>query len=167
MTEETAPPMYISPEEQLKRGDIKPALSAINIPNLIGTDEYRRIQDWWWVNGGFAPDDPSAHALKILEEVVELCYASGATTTMISQIIASEIRKAEERDEATGRHNPEAMQEEIGDVIVTVCSLVQHYPGYLDSKKSVRDVLTKLATRQWSPDASGVLRRPRPNDPVS
>ncbi len=95
-------------------------------------------------------------ALKALGEMVELCFASGATTEQIATTISAEIDKADQDAPAVPVH--EDMREEVADVLVNL--IVYCRLNSIDPERAVLSKLPVIEARQWEPDADGVLRRP-------
>lgn len=102
---------------------------------------------------------PSGHALKLLEEVVELCFAAGASPENVMDAVGDEIRKAEKKGEVTYVDDRAKMGEECADVAISL-DVVLRECG-IDLTAEVAKKIPVLETRQWSPDERGVLRRPR------
>lgn len=124
---------------------------------LINPRQYALMNAFWLENGG-TPKSPAADALKTLEEVVEMCFACGATQNQIGDVVANEIFKALKRNENYGIYNPSSAASEFGDVVVCLTVLAQKY-GFTEA--DVEATLDRIAERQWTPDKDGVLRRPR------
>lgn len=135
-------------------------VQRVDLPNLISTSQYALVEKWLQDNGAFA-GRPAPHALKCLEEVVELCIASGATEAQIDQVINTELNKASKRGEI-GKVSQEKMAEEAGDSTVTLAAFAIHFG--LNMHSVIGMILDKLAGRTWAPDEGGVLRRPRTDD---
>lgn len=117
-----------------------------------------KIGDWLRHNRGKA--SPKGGALKALEEMIELCYQAGATTEDITKVFWTESHKAYTRKEDLGIVHKTAMKEEVGDVIVCLTALCWEHD--IDGITAVDACLERIDKREWSPNAEGVLRRPRP-----
>ncbi len=110
-------------------------------------------------DGKFPNPTPQGLALKLLEEVIELAFASGANYTQIQEVVRTEIDKAHQRGYAYPKGPEKAeMRIEMGDVIVslTCFGLYTDTPGI----EAAEDCLERIASREWAPDKDGVLRRP-------
>lgn len=117
----------------------------------------KEIVQWHGENGGFNAR-PAGHAVRMLREVVELCFASGASTREISEAVIGEFRKANKKGEVTGEANFEKMTEESADVAM----LFEIFKAYnvIDLEDSVVRKLQVNFERLWEVDADGVLWRP-------
>lgn len=102
---------------------------------------------------------PAGHALKILEEVIELCYASGAHPGEIYNVFQAETEKARTREEIKQVPHMPRMQDEAADVTITVAAFV--IANNIDIQDAFRKKVPILESRTWTPDNDGVLRRPR------
>src|SRR5262245_18108034 len=94
----------------------------------------REILHWHRNQGGF-PGSPAAHATRLLRECVELCVASGASQTEITEAINAEIAKAARKGEfRPGKADYNAALEEMADV--TLLTVV--YQGYFLDQTAVK-----------------------------
>src|SRR5688500_3595462 len=82
------------------------------------------VQRWRQENGGHNKS-PKHHALKALEELLELCFATGATMHYINVVLYEEQKKAWYKKEITVTYDPKRVREELADVTlcIEVCSL--------------------------------------------
>ncbi len=128
---------------------------------LIHESQVLDIQDWLNKNGAKFIH-PKGDALKLLEEVLELCYASGALIPEIDQVYHTEMMKALRRGEANGEINTSAIFVEVGDVIACLTAYV--IKVNVDSEAATKECLKRIHSREWAPDEGGVLRRPRPSN---
>ena len=125
---------------------------------MISKESSRRFLKVIKQFGGHAEKGPAPHALKILEEVVELCIVSGCNPLDIFDAVDKEVSKGRSRGEI-GEHRPKKAREEVADVIFTVDSYCYHMN--INSMMACEEKLLILEERKWSPDDGGVLRRPR------
>lgn len=116
------------------------------------------VAAWRRKNGGTC-EFPAAHALKALEEVVELCYAAGARTGEIYDVVGRKAHKAEDRGENNGCFNLAAVKEECAGSLICLEVIGVACGFSLDSEAQQK--IQVLESRSWAPDARGVLRRPR------
>jgi hypothetical protein len=111
---------------------------------------------WHTENGGFNAR-PAGHACRLLREVVELCFASGATATDIANAVMDEVKK-ETSKHTFAKTDPEAMKEEVADVDILL-EVFKIYNG-IDINEAVEEKLQVLYERLWEVDGDGVLWRP-------
>lgn len=112
------------------------------------------------------PKHLHAHALKTLEEMVELCVACGAQESDIRSIVDVEIQKAKTKGEfVVPNQDPqhEPIQEEIADVSICLDVLAHH--AQIDTDQAKLKKLPVLLARKFSPNKYGVLKRPDRIDP--
>lgn len=106
---------------------------------------------------------PAGHALKLLGEAVELCFACGANEAEIQQRVTKEVVKQLNRN-VYGRALEAAPQiaeirDEAADVGILLTVLTQYLNIRLDDVCC--DKLTIAESRNYKPDADGVLHRDR------
>lgn len=148
------PPMRPIIKDEFDRAVTKPTLPTVG-PIPIET----AIAAWHGAQGGhFAR--PAGHALRLLREAVELCFAAGSYPVEIATAVEAEIAKATEKREI----HPDvvdvgALAGECGDVGILL-DLFCHYAkiDLLTSKCRKLDVAMSRAQRV---DADGVLWRIR------
>lgn len=125
---------------------------------LLTEKQFEWIRDWRQKNGGHF-EKPGGHALKVLEECVELCFAMGCEAKHVEATVEKEIAKALKKGEITGAFNSTSTAEELADISLClgVVSLECGFfvPSYVDQKIRV------LSQRLYKPDKDGVLRRER------
>ena len=131
---------------------------SVGTPDVMTQDQMAKIADWQTQNKGF-PMVPKYSALKGLEEMLELCFASGSTMVEIEQVVNSESLKALNRNEAGGIPQYSKAVEELGDV--QVCLAVFAYHNNISIHDTVQDTLERIQSRSWTPDQFGILRRPK------
>lgn len=109
-----------------------------------------------------------AHALKLLEEMTELCVACGAQESDILNVISTEIEKARTKNEfvkPSGVLSESAIIEEIADT--SICLDIVAYHAKVNIDKAKLKKLPVLLQRKFSPNKYGVLKRPDRIDPVT
>jgi hypothetical protein len=126
---------------------------------LITEIQFDEVADWLNKHGAKFIH-PKGDALKLLEEVLELCFASGALIPELDLVYHQEMMKALRRGEANGEINRDAIFVEVGDV--SACLAAYVIKVNVDSVAAMKECLGRMYSRQWAPDESGVLRRPRP-----
>lgn len=132
---------------------------AERLTSMLSTKEQLEwVRNWRRRHGGHY-QQPAAHALKALEEMVELCFASGCSDHEVVSTVAAEIGKARQKGEVTKTLSRDKVAEELADV--TVCLCVIAVEGSYDVPAAVAAKIPVLESREWSPDARGVLRRSR------
>lgn len=115
----------------------------------------------WHVSQGGHCGRLAGHALKLLEEAVELAVVAGAGRREIEDVVAFEIDKARSRAEfvAPGVPVPKGkVLDELADVALLVDLLEMHLGGWLEDAKRRKVVV--LGQREWLVDPDGVLYRP-------
>lgn len=112
---------------------------------------------WHFRNGGHFTV-PSGHALKILEEAFELCFACGASTNDVANVLANEVYKATKKNEITGNFNPDAAKEELADVSILMA--IMAYYLNTDMTTEVDKKIPVLHGRKWGVNKAGVVKRP-------
>lgn len=125
---------------------------------LTTGDQSLWIKNWRASNGGHFRR-PHAHALKALEEMIELCFASGATPLEIQQVMYAEVEKAKDKGENTGKFDAAHVAEELADT--SLCLNVLALEAGIFVPDAVSAKIQVLESRKWRPDEDGVLRRPR------
>lgn len=117
------------------------------------------IENWVSINGGFRnkTDDTRAHSLKLLEEVVELCIASGAIAADMLRVVDTEVAKAIQKTEY-GQINPNGIGEEVADS--AICLHIYAYHCRIHIADSICKKLPVLYKRDFVPNSQGVLMRP-------
>jgi NTP pyrophosphatase (non-canonical NTP hydrolase) len=113
--------------------------------------------EWHQANVGH-PGHPAAHALKLLEEAVELCVASGASANAIISITKGEVDKAQQRQQFNRGGRPNEMAEEFSDV--AICLIIAAFYARVSLDEEVLRKLPVLKKRAWAPNRDGTLRRP-------
>lgn len=115
------------------------------------------VRKWRKENGGhFA--NPKAHALKVLEECIELCVAAGAEHNEIISLAHNELMKERTRNpyEVFQINN---VEEEIADILLCLAALV--IEAKIDTYAAIDSKIPIIEQRKWTPDKNGVLRRSR------
>lgn len=113
----------------------------------------------WRRNSGAHFRAPWAHAMKLLEEAVELCFAMGSTIDGVRRTVEQEIAKAVyQQCVHPGRYDRQETFVELGDV--AVCCAVVSYHSRLQVPAAVDACIERVQSREWAADSSGVLRRP-------
>lgn len=125
---------------------------------LVDKEHMEWIVDWQ-VSHGASLVDPAFDALKALEEMLELCFKAGATQFQVMQVVNAERSKAAGRNEDLGEFDRVGVEGEVGDVLV--CMAVLTYKLGIRSGPALAGTITRIQSRQWAPDAGGILRRPR------
>lgn len=125
---------------------------------MLTQEQLNQIKKWREEYGGHNKV-PHAHALKALEEMVELCFAAGASVSEISLVVEEEMLKAKERGDDAPGFKREAVHAELGDVLVCLGVIIVN--NDYDPGSIVEHTFGVIKGRQWAPDADGVLRRPR------
>lgn len=125
--------------------------------NMIDPSLADAVIEWHRSNGGNG-SAPAGHALKLLEEVIELCVASGASVQRIINVVDAEITKASRKNEIGKPIEPDKMGEEFAD-----CEMLMRVFSYYfvsNERGYVADKLKALGYRKWEVNEEGVLRRP-------
>lgn len=126
---------------------------------MISAKQIEWVKNWRSSNGGHNYQ-PHGHALKILEEVVELCLASGAAPEEILGTANTELDKGRTKGDIHPLHfDLIAVGEEIADV--QICLAVAQIEYNLNTEAAIDTKIPVLESRTWAPDWRGVLRRPR------
>ena len=124
-----------------------------------------RVVNWAKNNGAHCKNGSAGHALKLLEEVTELCIASGAAWGEIQRTVHKEVLKGVDRGKFNinpeTRHaaDREDMKEEVADV--SVCLSLYTYFSDIEEDIEVSNKLPILEERKWTANEDGVLTRPR------
>lgn len=126
--------------------------------NLMSNLQYEAVFKWGKANGRFHVH-PKYTALKALEEMVELCIESGATQSDISQVLYDVVRTEAIRGKNFGVYNYAEMTKEFGDV--TVCLAAYAEDCQINTTEAIGSTLDRIASRTWTPDVNGILRRPK------
>lgn len=125
---------------------------------------YRDIRKWHKENGGNF-NRPAGHALRLLNEVVELCIAEGASEAEMREVLVAECVKARTKGELdssiSGKYQPDHAKraEEWADCFILM-EILRHYEKF-DVLECVRLKVDVLHRRSWYADPDGVLWRPR------
>ncbi|SRR5260221_9512849 len=121
---------------------------------------------WHLENGGHG-GRLAGHALRLLNEAVELCVAAGATSDEVYDRVKDELNKVYDRGVTDpgllGRrfkHGPEELAEEIADVQILL-NVLAHHAGHANTRPLVDAKLDVLRQRKWEVDGDGVLWRPK------
>lgn len=133
-------------------------MSSQDLYQLANTRQLEEIRNWQDLNGAFHKH-PSAEAQKLLEEVIELCVASGMYEDAIKETVLAELFKAKGKGELNQPPNNRAITEEYGDVLT--CVIAYRNKLAIRSVDSLSATLEKIRGRTWKADKNGILRRPR------
>ena len=125
---------------------------------FVSFSDYSKVAQWILNHGGSAVS-ARADALKVLEEVLELCYASGASALDIQNAVNEGAIKAKQRDEIQTWADFARARDEYGDVLVTLMSYAFKWNMIPDEILPV--TFDKLRSRQWKANAVGILVRDR------
>lgn len=113
----------------------------------------------WHKNAGGYSGAPSAHALRLLREVIELCIAAGAVPKDITTTVSDELRKEmTENFEHIGKMNVSDLPYECADVQLLLIILASYQQ--IDLVKMAQHKLDICHERKWQVDSNGVLWRP-------
>lgn len=113
----------------------------------------------WHVDAGGSKGRLAGHALRLLNEAVELCIAAGAGADEIKDRVKAELWKAFERAEIHKPVDEAKVRAELADV--QVCTdVLANYTGNVDLTKEREHKLVILKERQWEADSDGALWRP-------
>ena len=127
---------------------------------MILENRATEIRLWHTHNGGFCKAHNFApHALRLLEEVIELCVASGAQLNDIFFRSNGAIDKEFKKHGKLVIAAPENMKEEFADVQFLLFILAG-FAG-VDINVECINKYEILLERKWEVDKDGVLRRPR------
>lgn len=113
------------------------------------------IIKWHIDNGGHAERGVAPHALRLLNETVELCIASGAAYDDIIRAVTDECIKAYKNDDWGG--NIKDIPQEFADVSFLLDAF-KHY-AKIDVEQARSDKFKILLKRDFKPDENGVLWR--------
>lgn len=124
-----------------------------------------KVVNWANKNGAHYENGPAGHALKLLEEVTELCIASGAAWGEIQRTVHKEVLKGVDRGKFN--INPETrhaadrneMCNELADV--SICLSIYTYLTNIEEDMEVSSKLIILEDHKWVANEDGVLTRPR------
>lgn len=132
------------------------------------TDHSTEILLWHDKFGGSCvhPRHLFAHALRLLNETVELCIACGAEPSEIVKVVFNEIAKAGEKKEIILDRNAltnnswnnvqvPKIEKEAADVVILL-DILESYGGF-NIHNAVREKLYILYERKWEADEHGVL----------
>jgi phosphoribosyl-ATP pyrophosphohydrolase len=86
------------------------------------------------------------HALKLLEEALELCIAAGASVADVLERVCRDVAKSSNN-----------IPVEVGDV--AVCLVVFCLAADVSLYGAVNSCMERVRLREWEPDGDGVLRR--------
>lgn len=138
------------------------ALGTAATPSLYQIIEWMDAREsgdavrWHEENDAFCANDNLApHALRALREMIELCFASKASSSAISDAFQAEFQKEAHRP---SDRTPAAVREEWADVAILL-EVFRNYAN-IDQHAVMRTKLDILWQRQWKVDADGVLWRP-------
>lgn len=129
--------------------------SALNPSSDVELIRHHTI-GWHRQNGGH-PGAPEAHALRLLHEVVELCYASGCEDFDVIEAFTEEAAKATNRGENKGMVTLAKIEEEVADVEILFTIFCANLA--IDREKVVVAKQGILRQRRWQADEEGVLWR--------
>lgn len=137
-------------------------VEVIPVHNIMSTQQWQETWNWLCVQNSSPAIHPAYDALKLLEEVLELCYACGASDEDIGRVVIEEGEKAAEHGPYTGLPVDESVSEEFGDVALCLAAFQIKYADLNECLAPVDYALAKVKSREWVPDErTGVLRRPR------
>ncbi len=100
--------------------------------------------------------DSKYHALRLLNETVELCFAAGATENDVYQTIENEVSKEISKNGEI-KPSPETISDEVADVAILIEIFAHHTNTSIDD--AVADKLKILYNREWKTDEYGVIWR--------
>lgn len=120
-------------------------------------ETYLRISRWH-KNAGGSFVRPASHALRLLNEVVELCIASGADWAEIGDTVQGELQKAALRGELGVRKSYDEIGLEYSDVRILL-EIYRDGMG-INEELFISKKLDILDRRKWQADEHGVLWRP-------
>jgi len=125
------------------------------------TTDTQRAAVAWHVGAGGRCSRLAGHALRLLNEAVELCAAAGASPLEIETHVHAEIAKALERGEfsASGPIDPYAVRKELVDVQI-LGDVLAHWTGGVDTEVLRAAKIMILHERDWEAAADGALWRP-------
>lgn len=141
--------------------DHHPNIADQNIPMSNSNAVIR----WHTENGGHNNGRLAGHALRLLNEAVELCVACGASADEIGARVASEIAKAAGRKEfGHSVIDYDEVREELVDVQF-LSEVLAHHTGDVDLCIERDKKLDVLWERKWRVDRDGCLWREAPIPP--
>lgn len=116
--------------------------------NVAPAETQRSVGEW--INTTFPGSDPVSprKSLRCLEEMVELCIASGATPDEICQTASA----AAQKERRSGR-SPEQIPDEAADVLILLYGLAHMHK--FDLHAAVERKMRKNRTRKWEPRGDG------------
>ena len=102
-----------------------------------------------WIDQTFPGTDPESprKSIRALEEMVELCLASGATQTDVIEAISKAIRATPHSPQ------PEKIAEEAADVLIVLYG-VAHMRGF-DLQAEIDRKMAVNRSRQWAARGDG------------
>lgn len=115
-----------------------------------------QVMTWHTRNGGFS-GRPAGHALRMLREAVELCFAAGSSEQEIIDAVGEEITKAIERSEITNKLDIKTIGGECADVQLLLTLFASRFG--IDIEQQVAAKMKILYERKWEADKDGVLWR--------
>lgn len=113
----------------------------------------------WHLGNGGHNGRLAGHALRLLNEAVELCVTAGASADEIGYRVAGEIAKAAARGEFDKPVTFEGVRKELVDVQF-LGDVIAAHTGGTDLEAERTEKLSILHKRAWEADADGVLWRP-------
>ena len=116
-----------------------------------------RVVSWHISNGGFN-GRIAGHALRLLNEAVELCVACGADPVEIGERVHMEIAKARSRNELGTVQCVPTIREELADVDI-LSTVIAHHTGNRNLDIDCENKVSVLFQRKWTVDSDGVLWR--------
>lgn len=125
---------------------IKQDQAAIRKMSKVHRAQKLRPGVLWHLKNGGHKGSQIAQSLKILDEVVELCRATGATEAEIDKVVDNAVMK-----------EPGQVADEIADVVLCINIFAHH--ADIDIDEEVEHKLEVNRERDWQVDQDGVLRR--------
>lgn len=122
------------------------------------TDTQADVVRWHVANGG-NNGRLAGHALRLLNEAVELCVTAGASADEIGSRVSAEIAKAASRGEFEKEVTFDGVRAELVDVQF-LSDVIAYHTGSLNIETERRTKLEILNERKWEADRDGVLWRP-------
>lgn len=113
----------------------------------------------WHVGAGGKNVRLAGHALRLLNEAVELCVAAGATADEIRDRVAAEMVKATGRGEFNQPVELDNVRAELVDVQI-LGDVLAHWTGGADTEAERAAKIAVLHGREWEADGDGALWRP-------
>lgn len=116
-----------------------------------------RIPAWEsWFGGHYT--NPAEHALKTLQEAVELALHSGATPRQVHDVVLNEsANQVAKPDFRFGQYEKDKVHEEIADL--AICVEKHRNSEGMDLERTVDKKIDVLFTREWEVTPGGVLVR--------